>query len=186
MKRLILGLAVVAAIGACSRGGGTPGAVVEDFARRLDSGNCTGLRDVFANNSRELVGEKIESVCQLGVEQRKSMPNADQQRLKTVHIMETKEEGDRATVRADIETNAGQRQGAQTFVLVRENGAWKIDLLATGQMNRGGAGGPNPMGGAPTTPPVATPAPTAPAPDYNSIAPEATTNTPAPADAEAE
>src|SRR5690606_34632489 len=119
-----------------------------------------------------MAGDKLESMCKLGVEERKNAPDADQQRLKAVNILEAKEEGDRATVRAETESNAGEKS-TETFTLVREEGSWRIALLAGARGGPGGPAGPDAPVPAPTemtpptAPPAATPAPTgaeAPAP----------------------
>ena len=74
MKKIALGLTMALAIAACSRGGGSPSAVVEEFARKMESGNCTGVRDYLAASSRDMSGPKLEQACQAGTEMRKADP----------------------------------------------------------------------------------------------------------------
>lgn len=168
MKRIAIGLLLAGVTVGCSGSGGSgPGAVVQDFAQRLEGGNCDGLREVISSNGREMAGPKLEQVCKMGAEARKTDPEkAKQQGLKELHILEEKVEGERATVRVQAEQNNGQKDGAPaTFILVQEENQWKIDLLATGQQAGGGMGGaqPGPAQMPAPAPAAPTPAP-APAP----------------------
>ena len=160
MKRLVLGIALAAGLAACS-GSNTPGAVTEQFFRKLESGDCNGIQDYLSANSRAAAGQKIEQVCTLGSAARKADPaKAQAEGIKTFRIADSKEEGDRATVRFEAESNNGQKAN-DTVHLVREDGRWKIDLTAGGGGMGGGMGaGPSPSATPPVTAP--TPAPTAP------------------------
>lgn len=167
MKRLAIGLAMTAALIACSGGGGTPEAAVEEFMRKIESGDCNGLRDYIAANGRDLVGPKLEQVCGIAKTERdKSPEKAEQQGLKEIHVVENKQEGEKATLKIEPERNNGTRESAATFVMVKEEGRWKIDLLATGQaMGGGAAGGLGGMGAGPgAQPPMAAPPATNPQP----------------------
>ena len=158
MKRLAVVLAMTVALVACSRGGGTPAAAVEEFLKKIESGDCDGLRDYISANSREFMGPKLEQVCGIAkVERDKSPDKAKQEGLKQIHVVETKEEGDKATLKIEPERNDGRREAAGTFVVVKEDGRWKIDLLATGEAMGGGAGLGRP--GATTAPPATPPQP---------------------------
>ncbi len=158
MRHFVIGLAMAATLAGCSRGGGSPEAVVEDLVRRTEAGDCKGLGDSFSASSRQMIGPKMEEACRMGAEQRKSDPaKAKEKSLKTLHVLEKKEEGDRATVRFQPEMNDGTRAEAQTFVLVKEEGKWRIDLLATGMAS--GAGQDGAPGMAPGAPPAMTPTP---------------------------
>lgn len=177
MKRFIIGLAAIAALGACSKGASTPGAAVESFLRMADSGDCNGISNALTKESRDMMGEKLVAACKMGKEQADKMPDAATKRLKSVNIIEAKEEGERATVTVEVENNAGQKE-RQTMVLRREDGAWKIDPMASAQAGMGGA----PTGATPPTMPAPT-MPTTPAPDMTPPAdatpPAADTETPA-------
>ena len=175
MKRLVLTVAMVAALAACSRGSGTPAGVAEEFMRKLDSGNCTGITDYLSNSSKA-IGPKLEQACAAQVEMKKSMPDKGKT-LSSVNVLEATENGDRATVRLEGVFSDGSKEGGDALTLVREDGRWKIDILATGMAAGGGAGptpaqtmtpptGPTPAPGVPATPTIdpAAPAPATPAP----------------------
>lgn len=159
MKRILLGLSLTIALMACSRGGGSPAAVVEDFARKMESGSCSGVQDMLTASSRGVAGPKLEQACQAAAEMRKNDPKAKGKTIKAMKVLESKEEGDRATVRLETEYSDGTKEAGDAITLVREDGRWKIDLMATGMS--GGGGGESPQ--APAMAP-ATPAP-APAPE---------------------
>ncbi len=180
MKRLVLTVAMVAALAACSRGSGTPAGVAEEFMRKLDSGSCTGLGDYLSNSSKA-IAPKLEQACTAQVEMKKSMPDKGKT-LSSVNVLEATENGDRATVRLEATFSDGSKEGGEALTLVREDGRWKIDILATGMSAGGGGAGP-----APTAPPMTPPAgpmPTAPAaPTMDPATPAAppAAETPAPA-----
>jgi hypothetical protein len=159
MKRLAIGLAMTAALLACKGSGGTPAAAVEEFMKKIETGDCNGLRDYIAANSRDIAGPKLEQVCGMAKTERdKSPEKAKEEGLKQIHVVEAKEEGDKATLKIEPERNNGRRESAATFVMVKEDNRWKIDLLATGQAMGGAAGGmgagPGAPGGMPTPPTV--------------------------------
>jgi hypothetical protein len=164
MKRLAIGIAMTAALVACSGSGGTPQAAAEEFLRKMSTGDCEGLREYISANGRELVGPKIEQGCGMAKTERDKDPaKAQKEGLKEVHVVEAKEEGDKATLKIEPERNDGRREPAGTFVMVKEEGRWRIDLLATGQAMGAGMGpGPGTEPQMPT-PPAAAPQP-APAP----------------------
>lgn len=185
MKRLILTVSMVAALAACSRGSGTPAGVAEEFMRKLDSGSCTGLGDYLSNSSKA-IAPKLEQACTAQTEMKKNMPDAAKGKtLSSVNVLESTENGDRATVRLEGVFSDGTKEGGEALTMVREDGRWKIDILATG-MAAGAGGG---AGAAPTAPPTMTP-PTAPAvpgaptmdPSPTTPAPATPTETPAPAE----
>lgn len=170
MKKLLITVSMVVALGACSRGGGTPAGVVEEFMRKMESGSCSGLGDYLSAQSKAVAGPKLEQGCTAAAEMRKADPSKGKS-ISSINVLEAKEEGDRATVRLEAQYSDGTKEGGDPIVLVRENGAWKIDLLAGMSGGPGGGG----MGPAPTAP---TPGPMAPAPGPMAPAP---TMTPAPA-----
>lgn len=171
MKRLILSVAMVAALGACSRGSATPAGVAEEFMRKLDSGNCTGLGDYLSNSSKA-IAPKLEQACTAQTEMKKNMPDAAKGKtLSSVNVLESTENGDRATVRLEGVFSDGSKEGGDALTMVREDGRWRVDILATG-MAAGAGGGAAPT---PTAPPTMTP-PVAPTP-----MPAPPTMTPAPA-----
>jgi hypothetical protein len=163
MKRLAIGFALTTALVACSGSGGTPAAAVEEFMKKVEAGECDGLRDYISASGRELAGPSIEQVCGVAKEQRAKNPEkAKQEGLKQIHVVESKEEGDKATLKFEPERNDGQRESAGTFVMVKEDGRWRIDLLGTAQAM--GAGGPGGLGGMGPGAPAPTPGPAQPAP----------------------
>jgi hypothetical protein len=143
MKHILIGLSLAAALAGCSRGG-SPAAVVEEFARKMESGSCSGVQDSLAASSRAMAGPKLEQACQAAAEMKKNDPKAKDKTIKSMRVVESKEEGDRATVRMETEYSDGTKSGAdQAITLVKEDGRWKIDLMATG-MAAGGNAGPAP------------------------------------------
>ncbi len=173
MKRLILTVAMSAALAACSGASGSPAGVAEEFMRKLDTGNCTGLGDMLSNSSKA-IAPKLEQACSAQAEMKKSMPDKGKT-LSSVNVLEATENGDRATVRLEGVFSDGSKEGGDALTLVREDGRWKIDILATG-MAAGGGAGP-----APTAPPVG-PMPTTPgAPGAPTMDPAPTPATPTPA-----
>jgi hypothetical protein len=171
MKRLMIGLMAAASLVACSRTT-APEAVVEEVMRASETGRCDTLADNFSASSRQMIGDKLKESCRQETEQRKGKPA--QKTLKSLKVVDRKEEGDRATVRLEPEFSDGSRETAQSFVLVKEDGRWKIDLLATAAANgksQGGGGGGSPMSPMPSGPPAAGPTappaagPAAPAPE---------------------
>lgn len=158
MKRIVLGLSLVVALAACSRGG-NPAAVVEDFARKMDSGNCTGIQDSLSSSSRAMVGSKLEQACSAAAEMKKNDPKAKDKTIRSMRVVESKEEGDRATVRLETEYSDGTKSGgSEAVTLVKEDGRWKIDLMATGMAQSGGLNGPGAAPAAPQTTPAPAPA----------------------------
>lgn len=187
MKRLMLTVAMVAALAACSRSSATPAGVAEEFMRKLDSGNCTGLGDYLSNSSKA-IAPKLEQACAAQKEMKKSMPDKGKT-LSSVNVLEATENGDRATVRLEGVFSDGSKEGGEALTLVREDGRWKIDILATGMAaGAGGSGGAGPTP-APMTPPVQVPgnsaAPTMePTPTPATPTPATPSETPAPDEAE--
>jgi hypothetical protein len=176
MKRLILSVSILAAIAGCSRASSTPAGVVEDFMRKMESGNCSGIGDALSASSKSVAGPKLEQACAAAGEMRKADPKA--KTISSIKVLESTENGDRATVRLEATYSDGTKDGGEPITVVRENGAWKIDLMATGM---GGGGG---MGGGPTpTPPMTPPATTPTAPTMTPGTPAAPSATPTPAEA---
>lgn len=160
MKRIILSLSLTMALVACSSGN-SPAAVVEDFARRMESGNCSGVQEHLSASSRGMVGPKLEQACQQAAEMKKNDPKAKDKTIRSMRVVESKEEGDRATVRMETEYSDGTKSGAdQALTLVKEDGRWKIDLLATGMAAGGGMGGG--QNATPMAPPQIDPVPAQP------------------------
>lgn len=152
MKRLIFTVSLVAAVAGCSRASSTPAGVVEDFMRRMENGNCSGIGDSLAASSKSVAGPKLEQACAAAGEMRKADPKA--KTVSSVNVLEATENGDRATVRLEAVYSDGTKSGGEPIVVVRENGAWKIDLMATGMGSSGGG-----MGGGMSAPPAAPTAP---------------------------
>lgn len=186
MKRLVLTISMVAALAACSRSSSTPAGVAEEFMRKIASGDCAGLGDYLSASSRS-IAPKLEQGCTLQAAERKNGPDKDKT-LSSVNVLEATENGDRATVRIEGVFSDGSKEGGETLTLVREEGRWRIDLLA----GKSGGGGAGPVPTAPMTPPTA-PMPTAPmaptmdpaAPAAPTVAPPAAGAAPAPEGAEA-
>jgi len=140
MKHLLLTIAVIGGLAACSRGG-EPEAVIEELARVGETGRCDRLPQLISASSAQMVGPKLEAACKEGIEQRKNNPDKAkaERKLKRINVLNKSENGDKTTVRAEPEYEDGSKEPAQDFVMVREDGQWKIDLLATGMAAGGGA-----------------------------------------------
>lgn len=142
MKRIVFSLSILAALGACSRGGGSPGDTVKEFFHRGAIGECVGLRDLFATPERgageEEMGQptlvtQIERVCTRGVEKLKTLTAEEREQalIKQANVLDTREEGDRAIVKMEVETKSGEKSPPQLVALRRQHGRWRIDLEAT-------------------------------------------------------
>lgn len=141
MKHVLIAVAVLGGLAACSRGG-EPEAVIEELARVGETGRCDRLPELITKASRDMVGGKLEAACKAGIEQRKSDPKKAERKLKRLNVLNKTENGDKTTVRAEPEYEDGSKESAQDFVMVKEDGQWRIDLLATGMAANGGGGAP--------------------------------------------
>jgi hypothetical protein len=169
MKQLAIGLAMTAVLAGCS--GSTadgPAAAAEVFMKKINTGDCNGLRDDISASGRDILGPTMERACGTVKSQLDQNPELAKQGIKQIHVVENKEEGDKATVKFEPERNDGQRGGTGTLVMVKEDGRWKVDLFASVQAMTAGNGGLGGLGGmganpgrpAPApAPPAATPAP---------------------------
>jgi hypothetical protein len=147
MKHIVLSLSAVTALAGCTSGPGTtPGDTVQEFTRRLDQGECVGIKDFIAKSTPAAtpggfgeevdVADRIEEICTRGIEERKSLQNPDRERLKQVNILNTQENGDNAILEVEFENRAGEKQQPQSLALVRQDERWRIDLRATAMLNR--------------------------------------------------
>ncbi len=141
MKHVLIALAVIGGLAACSRGG-EPEAVIEELARVGETGRCDRLPELITKASRDMVGAKLETACKAGIEARKTDPKKAERKLKRLNVLNKTENGDKTTVRAEPEYEDGSKESAQDFVMVKEDGQWRIDLLATGMAANGGSGAP--------------------------------------------
>lgn len=139
MKQLLIAVAVIGGLAACTRGG-EPEAVIEELARVGETGRCDRVPELISKSSRDLAGAKLETACKEGVEKRKTDPKL-QRKLKQINVLSRNDEGDKSTVRAEPEYEDGSKEPAQNFVMVKEDGQWRIDLLATGMAAGAGAPG---------------------------------------------
>ncbi len=69
MKHLLLAVAVIAGLAACSRGG-EPEAVIEEMVRLGETGRCDRVPQLVTKASSETVGSLLEQACKAGVEQK--------------------------------------------------------------------------------------------------------------------
>jgi len=141
MKLILVTHAVLGGLAACSRGG-APEAAIEEMGRISESGNCERLPQLISASTRDTFGPKLEAACREEVERRKTNPPKNERKLKQINVLQRTENGeDRVTLRAEPEFEDGSKEAAQDFVMVREEGEWRIDLLATGMAaHKGGAG----------------------------------------------
>lgn len=156
MKRLVLTVAMAAALAACSGASSTPAGVAQEFMRKLSSGDCTGISSYLAA-SNQSIAPKLEQACTVQAAQKKNNPGQEKT-LTSVNVLESTENGDRATVRLEGVFSDGSKEGGETLTLVREEGRWRVDLLAAKGSGRSGAGdGPAGPMAPPTEPPTALP-----------------------------
>lgn len=139
MKHVLLAVAVVGSLAACSRGG-EPETVLDEFARISETGRCERVPELITKSSRDMLGDMLQEACKAGLEARKNDPSKAEKKLKRVNVLEKTENGDKTTVRVEPEFQDGSKEPAQNFVMVKEGNEWKIDLVATG-MEMMGAGG---------------------------------------------
>jgi Domain of unknown function (DUF4878) len=173
MNRIALGLTLALAMAACSRGSSTPEGAVQEFVLAVQSGRCDGLSDYLASNSRATLGPKFETACRSG-----KMKNEGGKQLASFKTIDKQENGDRATVRLQEQFSDGTTGDTNSFVMVREDGRWRLDLFATGMAGRQGGAGGVPTG--PVAPPTPTPdvtMPPTPTPDAAPKAQGGETNT---------
>lgn len=125
MKRFALGLCLIGATTACS-GASAPEGVVETFMLGMQDRRCDGVADSLTATSRRMAGSKVEAACRRGV------MKARGKQLAGLTLVDKQEDGNRATVRLQPRYADGSTDAPQSFVLLREDGGWKLDLLATG------------------------------------------------------
>ena len=127
MKRFVTGVALALAVAACS-GGSSPEGVVETFMLSLQEGRCDGIGDNLSVSSRRMAGSKIEAVCRQGV-----LKDRSGKQLSAMKLIDKQEDGDRATLNLQRQYADGSTGEPQRFAMVREDGAWKLDLIAMGR-----------------------------------------------------
>ena len=163
MKRVMIALALAGCVAACSRAS-TPEAVIEEFMRASETGRCDSLPDMFTSDSRQMLGEKLKQSCRESADQRKA-GKGEQRTLKSLAVLDRQEQGDKVTLRVQPTLSDNSTQPAMPFVLLRQDGRWRIDLMQTAAANGknegpGGPGAPQMPGarapGANPAPPVAT------------------------------
>jgi hypothetical protein len=123
-QRIYLGLSLVLLLGisACAPG---PKDVVEKFYRDVESGNINDALDQVSPRVIQTFGRpKLEQAI---VSQNAAMKQAGG--IKSVEFQGEQVTGDIAKVPAKVTMNNGQTQ-QQTVTLIKEQGAWKIDLTA--------------------------------------------------------
>jgi hypothetical protein len=138
MKHLLLAVAVLGGLTACSRSG-EPEAVLEELVRVGETGRCDRVPELITKAGRDMMGPTLEAGCKAAYEQSKGKT---ERKLKRMNVVNKTEDGDKVTVRAEPEFEDGSKEPAQDFVLVKEDGQWRIDLLATSAGMAAGAGVP--------------------------------------------
>jgi hypothetical protein len=142
MKHVLIAAALVGGLAACNRSGGEPEAVLQEFAMIGETGKCERVPELITKASRDMLGAMLESACKSSMEMRKADPSKAEKKIKRINVLEKTENGDKTTVRAEPEFEDGSKETAQNFVMAKEDGEWKIDLIATGQGMMGAAGAP--------------------------------------------
>lgn len=127
MKRWALCLALAFAQTGCS-GARAPEHVVETFMLSLHEGRCDDIDADLAASSRRSYGPMVEAFCRQGGAQKSA-----RKQLAGMTLIDKQEEGERATMSLQPHYADGSSGAPQRFVAVREDGTWKIDVLATGQ-----------------------------------------------------
>jgi hypothetical protein len=135
MRKFFLAVGLTVAMGACSSAA-APEAALEELVRIGESGDCQRLPQLISKSGRDMVGPKLEAGCRQAQEERKKDPAKAEKKLKRINVLNRQESGeDRVTLRAEPEYEDGSKDSAQDFVMVREEGAWKIDIMASGKSN---------------------------------------------------
>ncbi|MBI5834128.1 MAG: DUF2950 family protein [Armatimonadetes bacterium] len=136
---LVIGVLVVAAIGGAAwyfmgGGGGGPEKAVTGFMAAQTAGDATALKAVLSKNSQAMAAG-------MG-----AMPKANKDAPQPT-IGKAVIEGDKAKVPVThkmpeaMAKMSGMTEMTMNFVTVKEDGAWKVDLMATGEEMMKGLGG---------------------------------------------
>lgn len=112
------------------RGGG-PGAVVDKFVASVKAGDFEGVKSTLNKSATDM----IASVPSNRLEEAKaSFMGAMKRNLgdQTIKVVKTSYDGDTAIVGVEVTgAQVPSENGSHDVVLVKENGAWKIDFQAT-------------------------------------------------------
>ena len=144
MKVVILGLAIAASLGACSRSNGSPASVAEEFVRKLANSDCAGIQDYLSDASKRTLGTMMDQQCAASKASNKG------ETLKSVTVTNLQETGDRATLTLTGESSSGAKDSTP-MTLVREGGRWKIEFMN----GAASSGAPAPAAVAPAAPTAA-------------------------------
>ena len=161
MKRVLIALAMAAAVAGCSRTS-SPESVVEEFMRAGETGRCDALPDLLTTESRQMLGDKLKQSCQQSAQQNKAKEG--QKTLRSLQVLDRREDGDKVTLRLQPTFSDNSTQPPASFVLLRQEGRWRLDLMQTAAANgkNEGMGGPGAAGpqmpGAPGAAPAEPPA----------------------------
>lgn len=143
MRKLITGLFLCVTIFSCSNGPSevSPSKTVSSFLAASKEGNIDEVKKYITSSDVSLIslGESTLAMfdTSAGKQMKSKMAAEFKDKTKDANI-EVKDEtikGDSATVNVlfDIDGNAS----TQPFLLVKEDGKWKISLLSTGLQNSG-------------------------------------------------
>lgn len=132
----VVGVLLVAALGGgawYALGGGGPEKAVSTFLTASAAGDTAGAKAVLAKNSQSL-GSGLSQLGKLGDNKGGGAPSVGKATV----------EGDRAKVPVayrlpeSMSKMGGATELKLTYVAVKEDGAWKVDLVATsGEMLKG-------------------------------------------------
>lgn len=147
MKKFLKGFAafaVIAATMASCKPADSPQSVALAFARTMMLSNFDSARAYVASNSQDVFSQTEQ------LAKSHPLPDSVQQILNQVtinYLDETKV--DDSTTQVNLQFNSskplmGQQNMKQTLVLRKENGAWKVDMVATMQKAMKDAGMPTP------------------------------------------
>ena len=118
----VLGFLATVVLTGCSSG---PKATVEDFYSAVEAGKTSEAAELLSANTRQLLGPaKLQQAIVASNKEIKASGGVD-----SLKILDEQVTGDIASVNAQVTYNNGKVQ-SEVVNLVKEDGAWKINLTS--------------------------------------------------------
>lgn len=138
MKKIILLLCLASGFAACNSKNdqGSPTAAIDAMFTAMKNGNMEDIKKFITKKDIAMIesAEKLMNTIDSGAIQKMKTKMGDEFKAKVKDVKYTlkneKVDGDKATVDAEV-TEAG-KLNTHTFNLVKEEGAWKISLINSG------------------------------------------------------
>lgn len=136
MKKILLFVSIVLALGACNTAGNSPKATVDAMFNAMKNGNLDEMKKCITKSDVSMIeaGEKFLTALDPDAvkKMREKMTNEFKDKVKDVKytLKDEKIDGDKATVTAEV-VEDGKTQ-SHNFDLVKEDGAWKVSFMKSG------------------------------------------------------